>query len=77
MSQRHAVQDATGVIVTDLNGDPLILVGRTDDVPANGVDGYAPGCIFINTQTGKVLVNDNAAVSPNVANFDVIGSVTS
>ena len=55
MSQRHTVQDATGVIAVDENGDILIAAGK--DKPAAGAKGYAPGCIFIDTDSGTVHVN--------------------
>ena len=38
MSQRHAVQDATGVVASDENGDSLIIV--SDGEPSS-VEGYA------------------------------------
>ena len=61
MSQRHAVQDATGVLATDEVGDILILVGQTADKPANGASGYAAGALFIDTQADKLYVNQSGS----------------
>ena len=59
MSQRHAVQDATGVIAVDERGDFLILVGQTADKPGDGDAGYSPGAIFIDIEAGKVYINQS------------------
>ena len=70
MSQRHAVQDATGVIAVDENGDILIAAGTT--VPSSE-SGYASGALFIDTDGGAVHVNENTA-TPNVSNFQAIST---
>jgi len=62
MSQRHAVQDATGVVAADENGDILILAGQTADKPGDGDEGYAPGALFIDMQDGKLYVNQSGTV---------------
>ena len=72
MSQRHAVQDATGVVAADENGDVLILVGKTADKPGS-VGGYSPGAIFIATEGGKCYVNNTTSLTS--ANFVIMGSV--
>ena len=76
MAVTQRLQDASGVIASDEIGNILIAAGKTADKPAEGSSGYSPGCIFIDTQTGKVYVNVDVA-TPNVLNLDIIGSITS
>ena len=71
MSQRHAVQDATGVIAVDESGDILIAAGAT--VPAAASSGYASGALFIDTDGGAVYVNEDTS-SPNTSDFQAISS---
>ena len=49
MSQRHAVQDATGIVAADENGDSLIIV--SDGEPSS-VEGYAKGALAIDVTSG-------------------------
>jgi hypothetical protein len=61
MSQRHAVQDATGVLSTDDVGDQLITYqavepGNTDNA------GYAVGCLWLVSDAGATK---NAWVKTN------------
>jgi len=72
MSQRHAVQDATGVVATNDGGDIIIACGTT--TPGT-VAGYSNGCIFIKTDQGDhegVFVNVGSNTS---ADFNLV-SVT-
>jgi hypothetical protein len=46
MSQRHAIQDATGVLSTDDVGD--ILIVSQSVIPTDASDsGYAVGCLWL------------------------------
>ena len=72
MSQRHAVQDATGILATDDAGNTLIIVEPT--APTNGQAGYSPGCLHINTADGQVKVNENTLAS---STWIFLGSHTS
>ena len=65
MSQRHTVQDATGVIAVTENGDILIEAGET--VPAGGTAGYSPGALFIDTDGGSV--HGNTATNNTSSSF--------
>lgn len=47
MSRKHDLHDATGIIVRDPSRGVLLAAGPT--VPADGTDGYAPGCLFIHS----------------------------
>ena len=53
MSQRHAVQDATGIVAADENGDSLIIV--SDGAPSS-VEGYAKGALAIDVTSGVLYV---------------------
>ena len=72
MSQRHAVQDATGVLATDDAGDILIIV--EPNAPTDSQAGYSPGCLHINTADGQVKVNENTVAS---STWVFLGSHTS
>jgi len=66
MSQRHLVQDASGVVAGDENGDILIIASAED--PSSTRDnaaGYAKGCLFIDTLNAKVYVNNDSTVTAN------------
>jgi len=56
MSQRHAVQDATGVVASDENGDSLIIVSEGEP---SSVEGYAKGSLAIDVKNGKLYVLDS------------------
>ena len=71
MSQRHAVQDATGVIAVDESGDILIAAGVA--VPAADTAGYAAGALFIDTLAAGVYVNEDDS-SPNASDFQKLSS---
>ena len=69
MSGTHKVHDATGVI-TEFNG--LIMDAAGVTAPADGVAGYATGCLFRHTDgsDGTALyVNEGSATS---ADFNAI-----
>ena len=61
MSQRHAVQDATGILATDDAGNTLIIV--EPNTPSDLQAGYSPGCLHINTADGQVKVNERTLAS--------------
>ena len=46
MSQRHAVQDATGVVSTDDVGDQLITYQLAEPTNSDSA-GYAVGCLWL------------------------------
>ena len=74
MSQRHAVQDATGVIATNDGGDIIIACGTS--TPGDGAAGYSNGCIYIKTDQG-----DHQGVFANIgsntsANFNLVTVAT-
>ena len=56
MSQRHAVQDATGVVASDENGDSLIIVSEGEP---SSVEGDAKGSLAIDVKNGKLYVLDS------------------
>ena len=68
MSQRHAVQDATGVVATDDGGDILIVATGTS--PGSSA-GYQTGCLWIDTSGKKLYINTNTTSS---ATWTVVGS---
>ncbi len=75
MSRRHLRQDGTGI---DL-GVPIIgaLFADGITVPSNGAGGYAPGCLFIDTDAAgglQLWINEGSVTS---AAFKVIPSGTS
>lgn len=55
--------------------DGITICYGTGSVPTDAST-YAPGCILINTNTGKVYVNVETTKT-NAANFDIIGTVES
>ena len=61
MSQRHAIQDATGVLSTDDVGDQLVTLQAV--VPTNDDNaGYAVGCLWLVSDAGAAK---NAYVKMN------------
>jgi hypothetical protein len=75
MSRRHQLQDATGVLLSNGNGD--VLAGSGPTVPSDAATGYASGCTFYHTDgsgaTDVLYVNIGSASS---ANFDPVTSLT-
>tara|TARA_R110000824_G_scaffold225667_1_gene413341 strand:+ start:7300 stop:7506 length:207 start_codon:yes stop_codon:yes gene_type:complete len=61
MSQRHLVQDASGVIAGDENGD--ILIVAENSAPPSSTAGYAKGCLFIDSLNAKLYVNSGTSAS--------------
>ena len=61
MAVTQRLQDASGVIASDDNGDTIFLVG--DGVPVNG-KGFASGCIYLRSDgsgTTNLLYVNTAA----------------
>ena len=61
MSQRHLVQDASGVVAGDENGD--ILIVAENNAPPSETAGYAKGCLFIDSLNAKLYVNSGTSAS--------------
>jgi len=76
MSQRHAVQDATGVIATDEVGNKLIVIedcgSDGTSKPADGTSGYAKACLIFNSGAADddidahILINLGSATDSNI-----------
>lgn len=59
MSRRHDIQDPTGIIARVPGGKGALLAWG-DAAPTASIQGYAPGCIFINAAgTAGTLVYVN------------------
>lgn len=66
MSQRLAIQDGTGVLAVDDNGDFLIVAGAEDPSSTrDNASGYSKGCLFIDTLNAKVYVNNETTLESN------------
>jgi len=50
--------------------DGLIFIAHGDTVPGAGINGYAPGCLFIDTDSNTLYINLGTALS---CDFDQIG----
>ena len=62
--RRHTLQDATGVYLTDDEGNFVFAQG--DTVPASATSGYAKGCIFLDTDAAAgamVWINEGTNTS--------------
>ena len=81
MSQRHAVHDATGVIVSDGSGNKLIVVedlgSAGGDKPSDGTVGYAKGCLIFNSGAADddidahIYINLGSATDSNIDKLTV------
>ena len=66
MSQRHTIQDATGIIASDEIGNSLIVASAED--PSSTRDneaGFSKGCLFIATANAKLYVNNDSETTAN------------
>lgn len=73
MAQVHRIQDASGVISADENGNALHVAAYT--VPSDGAAGYAKGCIFqdLDASAGsQFYINEGSNTS---ADFNKVISV--
>lgn len=64
MSQKHAIQDATGVVETLPGVGIMQAVGTT--VPTDGAAGFGPGCLFQKTNGSlgtQLYINEGTATS--------------
>jgi hypothetical protein len=74
MSERHKMQDASGVVAETATGEAIIVAG-TDLSVHEGKAGYAVGCLFIHTDgaAGSALyVNEGTSTT---SNFDEVGTI--
>lgn len=55
-------ENGDGVIVTNRDGDEFITICKGATVP-NAKAGYAVGCMFIKTDTGKLYLNSGTTAS--------------
>lgn len=61
MSHAIHIHDGTGIAVTGSDQRPLLVFGAT--VPTDGVSGYAPGCLFIDTTNGTIYINETTTTA--------------
>ncbi len=74
MARRHTVQDATGVIVEKMPLGALIVTfpGTPSNQSLNSANGFAPGCIYINTAGAVgsyIYINSGTATSATWSNI--------
>lgn len=66
MSQRHTIQDATGIIASDEIGNALIVASAENPTSTrNNEAGFSKGCLFIDTANAKLYVNDDSETTAN------------
>ena len=72
MSARHALHDGTGVFLTDHILGHVLAIGTT--VPADATQGYAPGCVFLDTDAsaGSTLWVNNGTLASSA--FDALST---
>ncbi len=73
MSQVHTLQDGTGVFLKNEKGDILQAYGTT--VPADASSGYAPGCLFLDTDASagsQWFINEGTLAS---SDFNAVSSI--
>lgn len=61
MSAVFTNQSASGILMQREDGLILDLMGTT--APADGAGGYAPGCIFRDTDTGTIYINETTSLT--------------
>ena len=68
MSQRHTVQDATGIIASDEIGNSLIVASAENpSLTREGEAGFSKGCLFIDTANAKLYVNNDSETTASWA----------
>ncbi len=70
MSERHMVQDATGVVISE--GANVIMYILSTSAPSDSVAGYGIGCVWINkagTAGGVMYVNIGTLALSNWINI--------
>ena len=74
MSERHKMQDASGVVAETATGEVIIAAGIDLSVH-DGKAGYAVGCLFIHTDggAGSALYVNEGTVSTSA--FAEVGTI--